>query len=177
MRRQSSSTSAVLASGGRLPVLALRRDGRDASILRSLLGSSNRIELGVVRPEGIVRTPLRWPADARAVPLALCVVVSERPAAVAAVERLVRHVGDVPVVAVVEAVVRSSSAAADAAGGWPEVFDALHSVGVDDVVALDGLTGPVLEQIVVGAIDRHDRGVLHLDDASDLLIDRQHLSA
>ena len=172
-RRHSSSTSAALASGRRLPVLALRRDGRDATLLQFLLGASTRIELDVVRPDGLVRTPLRWPADARTVPLALCVVVRDRPGSVKAVDQLVRQVGEVPVVAVVDS----------AAGDDDEVpatedhalVDMLLSVGVEAAVLSDGLTAAVLEHVVIAAIDRRDRGVLHLDE-SELLVEEGRLT-
>lgn len=172
-RRHSSSTSATLAAGRRLPVLALRRDGCDAALMRSLLGASTRIDLDVVRPDGLVRTPLRWPADARTVPLALCIVVRDRPGSVKAVEQLVRQVGEVPVVAVVDHETGDDDelpATDDHA-----LSDALLSVGVEAAVLSDGLTAAVLEHVVIAAIDRRDRGVLHLDE-SELLVEEGRLT-
>ncbi|MBS1838497.1 MAG: hypothetical protein JST64_12465, partial [Actinobacteria bacterium] len=156
-RRDSSTTAAVLSSGGRLPVLALRRDPRDGELLRSLLGTSGRVDLDVVGPDRLVRTPLRWPSDPRAVPLALCLVVRDRPGTVAAVERLTHHVGEIPVVAVVDGDCDLDGAAEDVAErrspGTRDLLDELVAVGVDALVPGEDVTGPMLEQAVVAAID------------------------
>ena len=151
-----ATTSAVLASGGRLPVLVLQRDQNDATAVRRHLDHSNRLDVSVVRPADLVRTPLRWPEDPRVVPLALCVLFRDRPGTVGAAERLVRHVGEVPVIGVL-------------AGSSPddrtaELAADLASVGVADVVDIGHLNAHVLEQIVVGAIDRSVPGVLHLSE-------------
>lgn len=155
-------------------MLALRRDGADAALICSLLESSARIDTELIRPDGLLRTPLRWPADPRAVPLALCIVVHDRPCAVAAVRQLVHHVGDVAVVAVVDDAVDDAD---DDGIGVGALTTALLAAGVDDVVGADGLTGPVLEQVVVAAIDRRDRGVLHLGEPSEILVARPHHQA
>lgn len=155
-----ATTSAVLASGGKLPVLALQREQSDAATLRRHLERSNRLDVSVVRPADIVRRPLRWPHDARVVPLALCVLFRDRPGTVASAERLVSHVGDVPVIAVLDV--------ADRADRTAELAAELAATGVADVVDVDHLNGHVLEQIVVAAIDRAVPGVLQLGEPMTL---------
>ena len=97
------TTGARLAAGGRLPVLVLRRSGDDAELACEHLQHSQRLDVTVVRPADLVRTPLRWPSDARVVPLALCVVFHDRPTTAASARQLVDHVGEVPVIAVLDA--------------------------------------------------------------------------
>ncbi len=155
-----ATTSAVLASGGKLPVLALQREQSDAPMLRRHLEQSNRLDVSVVRPADLVRTPLRWPQDARVVPLALCVLFRDRPGTVASAERLVSHVGDVPVVAVLDVPYADDRTA--------EMAALLAAAGVADVVDVDHLDGPVLEQIVVGAIDRAVPALLQLSEPMTL---------
>ncbi len=193
VRRQSSSTAAVLASGEKLPVLVLRRTGDDATLLRTLLKPSMRIDMGTVGPEGLVRTPLRWPTDQRRMALALCVVVRDRPCTVEAVGQLVRQAGDVPVVAVVDdmsdasvpdgSVSRGSvphgsisrGGASDggertAAGG---LIDGLLEIGAADAVSVIGLSSQMLEHVIISAIDRRDRGLLHLGSEADVSLDHR----
>lgn len=148
-------------------MLVLRRDGTDAALLGRHIRSSSRLDLAVVRPDALVRTPLRWPPDPRSVPLALVVLFRDRPGTVPAAERLVRHVGDVPVIGVVE----HDGTVTDADGVDEQHRDLaaeLIGVGVEDVIGIDQLSGPVLEQVVVAAIDRRDRGVLELAAATEL---------
>ena len=82
-----STTSSILAAGGRLPVLVLRRDPTDSVLIEQHLERSNRLDVQVVRPADLVRTPLRWPADPRIVPLAVCVLFRDRPGSIAAASR------------------------------------------------------------------------------------------
>lgn len=183
VRRQSSSTAAVLASGEKLPVLVLRRTGDDATLLRTLLEPSMRIDMGTVGPEGLVRTPLRWPTDQRRMALALCVVVRDRPCTVEAVGQLVRQAGDVPVVAVVDDMSDASvphgsvsrGGASDgggrtAAGG---LIDGLLEIGAADAVSVIGLSSQMLEHVIISAIDRRDRGLLHLGSEADVSLDHR----
>lgn len=151
------TTGARLAAGGRLPVLVLRRSGDDAELACEHLQHSQRLDVTVVRPADLVRTPLRWPSDARVVPLALCVVFHDRPTTAASARQLVDHVGEVPVIAVLDAPAEAERTAELAA----ELVDA----GVGDVVVLENLTGPIMEQILLGAIDRGVRSVVDLGDA------------
>ncbi|HPU39927.1 MAG TPA: hypothetical protein PLS63_10160 [Microthrixaceae bacterium] len=152
--------TAVLASGGKLPVLVLRRDDDDAVLVCEHLQQSNRLDVEVVRPADLVRTPLRWPQDQRIVPLALCVLFRDRPRAGAAAEQLVAHVGDIPIVAVIDAPYPGERTA--------EMASELIAAGVTDVVDIDHLNAHVLEQIVVSAIDRSDQGVLQLNETMSL---------
>jgi hypothetical protein len=139
----------------------LRRDETDASEMVRHLQHSNRLDVAVVRPAHLVRTPLRWPEDPRIAPLALCVLFRDRPGTLAAAERLVHHVGDVPVVGVLDVPYPDAETAELAAG--------LVDVGVEDVVDVEHLTPHVLEQIVLSAIDRRVAGVLDLGDAVPVL--------
>lgn len=152
--------TAVLASGGKLPVLVLRRDEDDAVLVCEHLQRSNRLDVEVVRPADLVRTPLRWPQDPRIVPLAVCVLFRDRPRSGAAAEQLVAHVGDIPIVAVLDAPYPSERTA--------EMASELIEAGVVDVVDIDHLNAHVLEQIVVAAIDRTVKGVLHLGETMSL---------
>jgi hypothetical protein len=138
----------------------LRREEHDAAIVTRHLRHSNRIDVSIVRPPDLVRTPLRWPDDPRIVPRALCVLFRDRASTVAAAERLVRHVGEVPVIGVLDVPYPEAQTADMAAD--------LVGAGVEDVVDIDHLTPLVLEQIVVAAIDRRVNGVLHLGDALPL---------
>ncbi len=188
VRRQSSSTAAVLASGEKLPVLVLRRTGRDATLLRTLLEPSMRIDLGAVGPEGLLRTPLRWPTDQRRMALALCVVVRDRPCTVEAVGQLVRQAGDVPVVAVVDdmsdASVPDDSVPDDSvppgrvSDGREQtaprgLIDGLLEIGAADAVSVAGLSSQMLEHVIISAIDRRDRGLLHLGSEADVSLDHR----
>ena len=138
----------------------MRRDDHDAAVMTRHLRHSNRLDVSVVRPADLVRTPLRWPEDPRIVPLALCVLFRDRPSTIAAAERLVQHVGEVPVIGVLDVPYPDAETADMAAD--------LVGAGVEDVVDVDHLTPLVLEQIVVAAIDRRVSGVLHLADSVPL---------
>ena len=141
--------------------MVLRRDDDDAVLVCEHLQRSNRLDVEVVRPADLVRTPLRWPPDPRTVPLALCVLFRDRPRSNAAAEQLVAHVGDIPIVAVLDAPYPDERTAEVAAG--------LIDAGVADVVDIDHLNANVLEQIVVAAIDRTVQGVLHLSETMSLI--------
>lgn len=155
------TTSAVLAEGGRLPVLVLRRDETDAAVVCQHLRRSGRLDVAVVRPADLVRTPLRWPLDPRSVPLALVVLFRDRPGTLRCARRLVEHASDVPLIGVVE---HQSGSIGDRRRG--ELVADLVGAGVEDVIGVDQLTTEVLEHAVVGAIDRRDRGLLHLGEAA-----------
>lgn len=157
------TTSAVLAAGGRLPVLVLRRDETDAAVVCQHLRRSGRLDLAVVRPADLVRTPLRWPPDPRSVPLALVVLFRDRPATVSCARQLVEHIGDIPVIGVLEHVHGTT----DDSRRHRLVAD-LIGVGVEDVIGVDQLSTEVLEHAVVGAIDRRDRGTVHLGEATGI---------
>ena len=159
-----STTSSILAAGGRLPVLVLRRDPTDSVLIEQHLERSNRLDVQVVRPADLVRTPLRWPADPRIVPLAVCVLFRDRPGSIAAASRLVEHLGDVPVVGVLDAPYPDEPTA--------EMAAELVTAGVADVIDIDHLSAHVLEQVLLGAIDRsvagfHARVVQHECDHLD----------
>lgn len=141
-------------------MLVLRRDDSDSVLVCEHLQRSNRLDVEVVRPADMVRTPLRWPHDPRIAPLALCVLFRDRPRVGAAAEQLVAHVGDIPVVAVIDAPYPSERTA--------EMAAELVAAGVADVVDIDHLNAHVLEQIIVSAIDRTVQGVLHLNDSMSL---------
>ncbi len=141
----------------------LRRDEHDAAVMSRHLRHSNRLDVAIARPADLVRTPLRWPDDPRIVPLALCVLFRDRPGTVAAAEQLVHHVGDVPVIGVLDVPYPDAETADMAAD--------LVGAGVEDVVDIDHLTPLVLEQIVVAAIDRRVAGFLHLAEAASLPTD------
>lgn len=163
-----STTSPILAAGGRLPVLVLRRDPTDSVLIEQHLERSNRLDVQVVRPADLVRTPLRWPADPRIVPLAVCVLFRDRPGSIAAASRLVEHLGDVPVVGVLDAPYPDEPTA--------EMAAELVTAGVADVIDIDHLSAHVLEQVLLGAIDRSVAGVVHLGDSVSVL-DHEHRRA
>ena len=123
----------------------------------------------MVRPADLVRTPLRWPADPRIVPLAVCVLFRDRPGSIAAASRLVEHLGDVPVVGVLDAPYPDEPTA--------EMAAELVTAGVADVIDIDHLSAHVLEQVLLGAIDRSVAGVVHLGDSVSVLDDEHRRAA
>lgn len=166
------TTSAVLSVGGRLPVLVLRRDDTDAATVCQHLRRSGRLDVMVVRPADLVRTPLRWPADPRSVPLGLVVLFRDRPATVKCAGQLVDHVGDIPVIGVVEHLGSTVADEPSVGSRRRQLVADLIGAGVEDVIGVDQLTTQVLEHAVVGAIDRRDRGLVHLHEPTRIDGDR-----
>lgn len=140
----------VLLNGDRLPVLLLRRGGNDAERLRRLLRRSSRVEVAVVRPDALLRVPLRWPDDPRVQPLAMAVAVADLPGAVASVAQLVRLLGDVPLVAVTD--------------GARDFTLAVLAAGAEEVLEVAHLNGPALEQSIVSAVTRRTGRVVTVAD-------------
>ena len=152
----------VLQNGDRLPVLVLRRGDRDAERLRRHLRRSTRVDTAIVRPDALLRVPLRWPEDPRVQPLAMVVAIADLPGAVASVAQLVRRLGDVPLVVVAD-------------GPRDFAVQALDA-GAEEVLESNLLSGPALEQSIVAAVTRRIRGVVSVPDVEHRL-DLEHLQA
>jgi len=126
------------------------------------------LDVAVVRPADLVRTPLRWPSDPRSVPLALVVLFRDRPATVSCARQLVVHAGDIPVIGVVEHLGTTIGDHPTDGSRRRQLVADIIGAGVEDVIGVDQLTTEVLEHVVVGAIDRRDRGTVHLGEATEI---------
>lgn len=140
----------VLQNGDRLPVLVLRRGDHDAERLRRHLRGSTRVDTVVVRPDALLRVPLRWPEDPRVQPLAMVVAIADRPGAVASVAQLVRRLGDVPLVVV--------------ADGSRDFAVQVLEAGAEEVLESNLLSGPALEQSIVAAVTRHTHRIVSVSE-------------
>ena len=136
--------------GDRMPVLLLKRGGGDAARLRRHLATSSRVDLSVVGPDALLRTPLRWPADPRLQPVAVLTLLPERDGALAAAAQLARRLGEVPLVVV--------------ADGSRDFAVALLEVGAEDVLEVAHLSGAALEQTLGDAVARRSGRVLQMAD-------------
>ena len=113
------------------------------------------MDTAIVRPDALLRVPLRWPEDPRVQPLAMVVAISDRPGAIASVAQLARRLGEVPLVVV-----------ADGSRDFAvEVLDA----GAEEVLESSLISGPALEQSIVAAVTSHTERIVSVPDVEQPL--------